>query len=192
MRKAHLQDEFFDVTKSSVSYIYSHLNLLSLFSPWKTTSKVDVEKPIVDPNVDVDEQEESFGVLGTPAANSRLTENILSQIMPEGGAAVSSSGSKLKKDGSQSSIAPSSYRGHDIALDHSSSAEDKAPQLKAAEGDEEIIEDGLSSITADEYVRMRLIPLIAEYTSSAPSLSQSLMLLNFITIILSVFSSVLA
>jgi hypothetical protein len=63
---------------------------------------------------------------------------------------------------------------------------------KFADTEEDIFEDGLSAITADEYVRMRLIPTLAEFTLKAPNLSTSVYAVKLIGIILSVGSSVIA
>ena len=57
---------------------------------------------------------------------------------------------------------------------------------------EAIIDDGLSTITADEYVKLRLIPLIASFTSKAPGFAQTTNTVNIIIIALSIVSSVLS
>jgi hypothetical protein len=63
---------------------------------------------------------------------------------------------------------------------------------KVVDSEEDFLEDGLSTITADEYVRMRLIPTLAEFTSKAPMLSMSVYVVKLVGIILSVGSSILA
>jgi len=98
---------------------------------------------------------------------------------------------RLKKDDdihSQTS-ATHAFRGFDHASNDFLNS-DKL--IKLTDLDENIQDDGLSSITADEYVRMRLIPMLAEYTNKAPVLSQHISLLTLITIFLSVSSSIFA
>lgn len=54
------------------------------------------------------------------------------------------------------------------------------------------MDDGLDTLTADEYVRVRLIPLVSEFTKEAPALSRSVQIVTTIVIALSITSSVFA
>ena len=83
------------------------------------------------------------------------------------------------------------FRGADPPPD--TSTNDMAIDMtKVVDSEEDFLEDGLSTITADEYVRMRLIPTLAEFTSKAPMLSMSVYVVKLVGIILSVGSSILA
>lgn len=56
--------------------------------------------------------------------------------------------------------------------------------------EEPLFEDGLSTLTADEYVKKRLLPMTAFYSMQTPSLAFVSTTVTFITTILSVASSV--
>jgi hypothetical protein len=165
---------------------------------------------------DLDEQEEAFGAVShmkkfsNPKHGTRgpdihnvynseetfeasnpgnfLTEKRLSltELVLGGHAEEPHTAAAAKKEGSVASKTPShAYRGVS-----SPSPEVVEPHpSKAKESDEEIYDDGLSSITADEYVKMRLIPILAEYTNTAPKLSSSIYVLTMIVISFSVTSS---
>ena len=60
------------------------------------------------------------------------------------------------------------------------------------EEEEAIYEDGLSTITADEYIMKRLIPILAEFNSTTPVLSMSVYAVKLIGIAFSVGSSIIA
>ena len=51
-------------------------------------------------------------------------------------------------------------------------------------------DDGLSVLTADEYVRIRLIPYLSTYAQISPSYSRSLTIITCIVILLSIISSI--
>lgn len=52
------------------------------------------------------------------------------------------------------------------------------------------LDDGLDTLTADEYVRIRLIPLVSEFTKDAPVLSRNVQIVTAIVIALSITSSI--
>jgi len=56
---------------------------------------------------------------------------------------------------------------------------------------DELFDDGLTSLTADEYVKLRLMPLIASFTAKAPPMASFATVVTLVTIFLSVTSSVL-
>ena len=56
---------------------------------------------------------------------------------------------------------------------------------------DELFDDGLTSLTADEYVKLRLMPLIASFTAKAPPMASFATIVTLVTIFLSVTSSVL-
>jgi hypothetical protein len=56
--------------------------------------------------------------------------------------------------------------------------------------EEDLYDDGLTSLTADEYVKIRLIPVVAGFTVEAPGLSNFLSVVTSLVIGLSVLSSV--
>ena len=131
-------------------------------------------KPIIDESIDVDPAEESFGT---------INDTVLIKVNKE-------KDNKLETSSSASTPRTSrSFRGADISNIQTATSTDPP---KPIEAEEEIFEDGLSSITADEYVRMRLIPALAEYNSKAPTMSYGLSALTMITIALSVGSSILS
>ena len=53
-------------------------------------------------------------------------------------------------------------------------------------------DDGLGTLTADEYVKMRLIPIVSEFTVKAPEYSRSVTIVTSIVILLSITSSIFA
>ena len=65
-----------------------------------------------------------------------------------------------------------------------------APKADTSGLDDEIFDDGLTTITADEYVKLRLLPLVASFTVKAPGMSSLVSVVTVITIMLSVASSV--
>ena len=85
------------------------------------------------------------------------------------------------------SAASHTSRGFHSAVNDMHNSEKNA---KNTDLEDNVHDDGLSTITADEYVRLRLIPILAEYTTTAPALSQNITLLTLITICLSVTSSI--
>jgi hypothetical protein len=56
--------------------------------------------------------------------------------------------------------------------------------------EEDLYDDGLTSLTADEYVKIRLVPIVAGFTVEAPGLSNFLSVVTSLVIGLSVLSSV--
>ena len=56
--------------------------------------------------------------------------------------------------------------------------------------EEDLYDDGLTSLTADEYVKLRLIPIVAYFTVEAPGLSNFLSIVTSFVVALAVLSSV--
>ena len=79
----------------------------------------------------------------------------------------------------------------DIESNHDSTTDKRKEEhdRDGAEGDT-LLDDGLSTLTADEYVKLRLIPVVSSFTSKAPGLSRKLQLVTSIVLVLSVCSSV--
>jgi hypothetical protein len=68
---------------------------------------------------------------------------------------------------------------------------DSSPVVEPDKSHMEIMyDDGLSTLTADEYVKVRLIPVLAEFTQTAPVFSRSVTTVTAIVIMLSIASSI--
>ena len=61
-----------------------------------------------------------------------------------------------------------------------------------AVGQKIMLDDGMSALSADQYVRIRLLPMAAFYSASAPALASSVSMSAVISVILSVASSALS
>ena len=130
--------------------------------------------------------------------NARLLQRVHPSVDNEsvsGSRSRSKSSAALNRPSSKGTDIPDDYRetrSNTSHISYKSSNKDKYGDIENGLGSglNAMYDDGLTVLTADEYVRIRLIPYLSTYAHTAPSYSKSLTIITCIVILLTIVSSI--